>query len=68
MATLAQVMAETLAKANEHTKNVFSAKPLTARRMHELGGTGERFRGGGIVRGSLARDARLRCTDYEQEW
>lgn len=36
MATLAQVMEETLAKANEHTRNVFSARPLTARQVHAL--------------------------------
>lgn len=35
-AALVQVMAETLAKANEHTQNVFSAGLLTGRQVHEL--------------------------------
>lgn len=36
MATLSAVMAKTLAQANEHTRNVFSMKPLTARQVHDL--------------------------------
>lgn len=36
MATLAQVMTKTLAQANEHTRSVFSARPLTARQVHAL--------------------------------
>jgi len=36
MATLAGAMAETLAKANPHTKSVFTMRPMTPRQVYAL--------------------------------